>query len=511
MSGSLTHADARLPARFLTISNRCAPVIWGAFPAAQVIHLPVMIALDGGHLTSSDIALLAGRGATVEVTVPARLRVAESHDFAERVSRQRAVYGRTTGVGANRTDAVADPARHAVGLLRSHATSAGSLRSAERVRAMLVVRLNQLAAGGSGASPALLDGLLAMLDADALPLVREYGSVGTGDLSALATTALALAGEGATSVPLPLFVAMGAHDALPFMSSNAATIGDSALAVVALRSCADAATVVAALTFAAVDGNDEAFSAAMERTTPFPGARAVARRMRGLVGELGPAARIQDPFSLRTIPQVHGAFLDALDRVDQVVTAMANAPAENPVIVPGLGIAHHGGFHGAYLAQALDAVASALAQSAQLTFARCCLLNDPALTTLPAFLSDGTPGASGAMAVEYVAASLLGALRLLAMPAGLQSVTLSRGVEDDASFASIAAAKLLAAVADYRTLVACELVVTVRAVRMRGVAFASDSPLRGAMATCADLDASVSDRDLTVDLEVAETLLDLLR
>lgn len=470
-----------------------------------------MITLDGGHLTSSDIALLAAPGATVEVAAQARHRVAESHDFAEQVSTQRAVYGRTTGVGANRTDAVADPARHALGLLRSHATSAGPLRSAERVRAMLVVRLNQLAAGGSGASPALLDGLVAMLNADALPLVREFGSIGTGDLSALATTALALGGEGATSVPLPLFVAFGTHDALPFMSSNAATIGDSALAVVALRGYADAAMVVAALTFAAIDGNDEAFGETMERTTPFPGARAVARRMRGLVGGLGPAARLQDPFSLRAIPQVHGAFLDALDRLDQVVTAMANAPAENPVIVPGVGIAHHGGFHGAYLAQALDAMASALAQSAQLTFARCCLLNDPALTTLPAFLGDGTPGASGAMVVEYVAASALATLRSLAAPAAVQSVSISRGVEDDASFASLAATQAHAAFEGYRTLLGCELVVAVRAVRMRGVAFAPDSPLRAALATCADLDASVADRDLTDDLAVAETLLDLLR
>jgi histidine ammonia-lyase len=466
-----------------------------------------MIALDGSHLASSDIAVVAAGTAGVEVTVEARLRVAESHEFAEQVSTERPVYGRTTGVGANRTDTVADPATHALALLRSHATSAGPLRSAERVRAMLVVRLNQLAAGGSGASPALLDGLLAMLGADALPSVREFGSIGTGDLAALATTALALGGEGATSAPLPLFVALGPHDALPFMSSNAATIGDSALALVALRAYADAAMVTAALTFAAVDGNDEAFSDTMERTTPFPGARAVARRMRGLVGDLGPAARIQDPFSLRTIPQVHGAFLDALDRLDHVVTAMANAPAENPVIVPGVGIAHHGGFHGAYLAQALDAVASALAQSAQLTFARICLLNDPALTQLPAFLGDGTPGASGAMVVEYVAASVLAAVRLLAAPVGLQSVTLSRGVEDDASFASIAAGKLLAAVANYRTLLACELVVGVRAVRMRGYAGGVDTELAAALAACSDLDATTADRDLTADISMAESLL----
>ena len=466
-----------------------------------------MIALDGGHLASSDIAAVASGALSVEVSAEARLRVAESHEFAAKVSVERPVYGRTTGVGANRTETVADPGEHALALLRSHATSAGPLRSAERVRAMLVVRLNQLAAGGSGVSPTLLDGLLAMLDADALPLVREFGSIGTGDLSALATTALALGGEMSTSAPLPLFIALGRHDALPFMSSNAATIGDSALVLAALRASADAAMVVAALTFAAVDGNDEAFSELMERTTPFPGAQAVARRMRGLVSEVAPAARIQDPFSLRTLPQVHGAFLDALDGLDHVVTKLANAPAENPVIVPGVGIAHHGGFHAAYLGQALDAVASALAQSAQLTYARICLLNEPALTTLPAFLSDGTPGASGVMVVEYVAASVLATLRLLATPAGVQSVTLSRGVEDDASFASLAAAKVLAAVESYRTVLACELVVAVRAVRMRGLAIGDDTALGSALSACRDLDTATADRDLTSDIDTAEALL----
>jgi histidine ammonia-lyase len=480
-----------------------------------------VIALDGERLTTADIVAIAHRREPVAVTPEARARVAASHEFAAQIASERPVYGRATGVGANRTQPVDDPAAHARGLLRSHATSAGPFRSPERIRAMLGVRLNQLAAGGSGANPAVIDGLLAMLDADALPRVRELGSIGTGDLSALATTALALAGEGPTSNPLPVVVAFGVDDALPFLSSNAATIADAALALVELRRLASAALVIAALTFAAVDGNAEAFAEAVERVTPFAGAQTVARQMRRLV-EPGRAptggsvnapahtpARIQDSFGLRVLPQVHGAFIDALARVDDVITAMANAPSENPVALPEVGLAHHGGFHAAYLVQALDAVASALAQSAQLNLARLVMLNEPSVTTLPAFLGDGTAGASGVMVVEYVAASALGALRAFATPAGLQTVTLSRGVEDDASFASLAAVNAMAAAPTYRALLACELVAAVRAVRMRSLDLAA-SPLGAAISVCASLETATADRDLTVDIEVATSLVDAL-
>jgi histidine ammonia-lyase len=472
-----------------------------------------VIALDGGGITAGEIAAIARREASVAVTPLARARVAASHEFAVRVSAERPVYGRTTGVGANRNEQVVDPVEHAHALLRSHATSAGPLRSPERVRAMLAVRLVQLAAGGSGASPAVLDGLVAMLDADALPPIRELGSIGTGDLSALATTALALSGERPTSNPLPFRVALGVDDALPFLSSNAATIGDAALALVDVRRCAYATVVIAALTFTAVDGNAEAFAEALERVTPFAGATWVAQQMRALVNPASAPARIQDSFGLRALPQVHGSLIDALARLDDVVTAMANAPSENPVALPGVGLAHHGGFHAAYLVQALDSALAALAQSAQLTLARISVLNEPANTTLPAFLSDGTPGASGVMVIEYVAASALGTLRGLAVPGGVQSVTLSRGVEEDASFASLAARGALTAAQTYRTLVACELVAAVRAVRMRrdrdrgrdyGRALASVLEL------CGGLDDALVDRDLTPDIEIADALVDAL-
>ena len=200
-----------------------------------------------------------------------------------------------------------DPESQALPLLRSHATSSGALRSSQRVRAMLVVRLNQLAADGNGISPQVLDALASMLATDALPPVREGGSVGTGDFAALATTALVLCGEVPSTPPVPSTIEFGPGDALTFMSSNAAVLADAALAVADLDRLSRSALVIAAMDFAAVRGNPEAFSPAVEVATPFPGSRWVSRTMRELIEPEVTAARIQDSFSLRTFPQVHGA------------------------------------------------------------------------------------------------------------------------------------------------------------------------------------------------------------
>ncbi|MGH8962959.1 MAG: aromatic amino acid lyase [Jatrophihabitantaceae bacterium] len=466
-----------------------------------------MIALDGTSLTAADVAALALQRERAEVTPAARERVRASAEFAQQAASERPIYGRSTGVGANRDVLLADPAMQAIALLRSHATSAGPLRSPERVRAMLAVRLNQLATGGSGASVAVFDALAVMLERDALPPVRELGSIGTGDLSALAVTGLALVGEVATEPPLAP-IELGIGDVLPLMSSNAATLGDAALAVAALRTLAEAAVRVSALTFAAVDGNLEAFAPAVEAVTPFPGSRRVCRMLRALIGEGTSAARIQDPFGLRALPQVHGALLDRIDAADEVTTAMVNAPSENPVLLPGVGVAHHGGFHAAYLAQALDAARIAIAQTGALSLARVTMFNEPAITGLPAFLGDGTPGASGVMVVEYVAASALAVLREAGTPVSIQTVTLSRGVEEHASFASLAAAAALQTIDSYRTLLACELVAAVRCLRMRAIAI--PDRLAGAASLLAAIGRSIADRDLTDELAAAEAVLDEL-
>lgn len=460
-----------------------------------------MIHVDGTGLTLADIAGAAAVPARVRLTEAATARVAASHEFAELAASGRPIYGRSTGVGANRVLALSDPDVQAIDLLRSHATSAGAPRSPERVRAMLLIRLNQLAAGNSGASPGVLEALAAMIESDALPAVRELGSIGTGDMSALAATALALHDR----------VPFGRGDALPFISSNAATIADAALALDGLRSLARATLVVAAVSFDGVRGNAEAFSPAVESITPFPGARTVCRTVRELIGTGREPARIQDPFGLRALPQVHGALLDGLDHLEAVVLTLANTGSENPTLSPDLGVAHHGGFYVAGLAQLLDLVKLATAQTAQLALDRLTMLDEPALTGLEPFLGDGTPGASGTMIVEYVSASALAELRALATPASLHTTTLSRGVEEDASFASQAARQALDAVAHFRTVLAAELVAAVRCARLheqrdQQAGATGHQVLR----LCSGLSSSMHDRDLTDDLDLAHELVDQL-
>ncbi|WP_196073225.1 aromatic amino acid lyase [Nakamurella alba] len=472
------------------------------------------IAITGTDLDIAGVFAVSRSVAGAVLADAGRANIEASWRFAIDEATRRPLYGRSTGVGANRTVPVTgDRTAHALDLLRSHATSAGAPRSADRVRAMLVIRLNQLAAGGSGAGPGLADGLVGMLRADALPVVREWGSIGTGDLSALATTALTLLGElptvdGRTLPPVPF----EGPDGLAFISSNAATLADAALGTTELLVLARACLGIAALTFAAVDGNAEAFAPAVRQATPFPGVGVVCASMRRLVGEgdARPPARIQDPFGLRALPQVMGPVLDALSGANAVLVRMINAPSENPVLLPPTDtapgqVAHHGAFYASYLQSALDGLNLAVAQSGQLVMARLATLIEPAFTGLAPFLSDGTPGASGVMVCEYVAASALGELRAAAQPAGLQTVTLSRGVEEDASFASLAASATRRMAGPLRTLLAAELVAAVRAHRMRAASVTG--PVGELLEVCAALPAATEDRDLTEDLRIAEELL----
>jgi histidine ammonia-lyase len=467
-----------------------------------------MIRIDGQHLSTAQIAGAAGGPLTVEVSEQALDRVARSHQQAVLAARLRPIYGLSTGVGANRSVDVEPDTAGAQGLLRSHATSAGVPRSADRVRAMLVIRLNQLCAGGAGLRPVVVRALAEMINADALPVIREFVGIGTAELSALAGTALALQDRSPASDRL----VFGPHDALPFISSNAAALSDAALAAHRLGTGARAALTVAALSFAAVSGNAEAYAAPVEQATPMPGARAACRVMRALVGAPEPA-RIQDPYGLRALPQGHGMLLDALSGLTATIDAFVNAPSENPSILPDGSVAHHGGFHAGYLALACDAAAIAAVQSGQLALNRLTYASEPNHTGLEPFLGDGTPGASGVMVVEYVAAAALGDLRAAAAPAATQSITLSRGIEDTASFASLAARQLLTAAERYELLVACELVAAVRALRMagaRGGGSALTGPQAQALELCAGLPDGVVDRDLTPDLELGQRLVPAL-
>jgi len=464
-----------------------------------------VIRIDGRSLVGADVTAAVAGPLTVQISDDALERVLRSHQQAVLAGRQRPIYGLSTGVGANRTVDVEPDTAGAQGLLRSHATSAGPARSADRVRAMLVIRLNQLCAGGAGVRPDVVTALAELINADALPCIREFVGIGTAELSALATTALAI--QDRSMEPGHTQLVFGPHDALPFISSNAAALSDAALAARCFVSSARAGLVIAALSFAAVRGNAEAYAAPVELATPMPGARTTCRLMRTLVGAPEPA-RIQDPYGLRALPQGHGILLDALGALSGTIDAYCNAPSENPSILADGSVAHHGGFHAGYLALACDTAAIAAVQSGQLSLNRLTYVSEPNHTDLEPFLGDGTPGASGVMVVEYVAAAVLGELRAAAAPASTQSITLSRGIEDTASFASLAARQLLTAADRYELLVACELVAALRAVRM------STPPLTAyqlqAVELCAELSAELADRDLTGDLEIAQRLIPAL-
>jgi histidine ammonia-lyase len=475
---------------------------------------PAPATLDGTGLSCEEVRSIARDAAPVAVAGAGLERARLARDAVHAVMATQPVYGRTTGVGANRSIAVQDGG-HGLRLLRSHAGGAGPLLAAPLARAMLVVRLNQLAAGGSGVDPSLLPVLAEVLNRGLFPPVRTVGAIGTGDLGALASTALCLIGErpwlgglGATLPPYDLDPA----DALAFMSSNAATIGEAALAAADLSGLIAATPVLAALSFLVVRGSAEPYAAEVQRARPHRGQAEVAARMRALLAgqDLKPA-RIQDPYGYRALPQAHGPAVDAVRELRQVLAVEMNAAAENPLVDSvSERVFHNGNFYTAYLGLALDSARLALFQTAALSATRLGTLVEPRLTGLRPFLASDVPASSGVLALEYVAHSALADIRRLASPATLGTAVLSRGLEDLADFSTQAARATTDTVASYRIVLACELVAAVRGLRLRRLVPAP-GPLRDAYELAAPvLDDRIADRPLDADIDAAEGLLSTL-
>ncbi|MBW8702944.1 Histidine ammonia-lyase [Streptomyces sp. MBT84] len=476
-----------------------------------------LVILDGVGLGVEDVVRLAEGAARPVPGTEAMKRVEESWDAARQIAATGRVYGRSTGVGANRTEDVPTEAAagHGLRLLRSHAGAIGEELPARQVRAMLAVRANQLLAGGAGLRPSVVTALCDALESGAYPVVNEFGSVGTGDIAALAQAGLALAGEhpwkgAGAPQPQPL----DNNDALAFISSNALTLGQAALALHELRGLVGATQVVAALSLLAVDGSHEAYAAPVHAARPHRGSAEVARRMRRLIGAADrptpPLGRIQDPYGFRCLPQIHGPAHDAADALEEVLAIEINAAAENPLISPeDMAAYHHGGFYQAQLALALDHFRLAVTQVARLSTSRLSTLNEPAYTRLRPFLADNEPASSGVMILEYAAGAALGDLRAFSAPASLGHAVLSRGVEEQASFASLAARQTLRACSAYRLVVGCELVAAVRALHLRGLRPEPELPVGRALELAESvLEADLADRPLTDDVTAAARLLD---
>ncbi len=427
------------------------------------------------------------------------------------------VYGRSTGVGANKTtEARLDRVEQGMDLLRSHSVQSGSPYSQSEVRAMVAVRLNQLCNPGSGIETRILEGLCNVLSSETLPTIKRFGAVGTADLSALANLGLAMVGEK-DGIPKDLQIEpISSESALPLISSSAMTIGSAILICDRLRKILAAETVAYALTLAAAKGNLSPFTQSAIDAVCVETTSAVAAQVLYYIQDCKwEPKQIQDIYALRAFLPARASTMRSLDRLEQQAVALANCAQENPLFpIADLqgdslmgtryGVIHHGAFLETALAHELDGMALSLAQEVPLMLSRITMLNDSRHTGLPRFLAPRQAGTSGTMIVEYVAASAAGEIYTAASPAGAYSAVLSNGLEEDASYATTSAGKLQRAVDALETIVACELLEAVRACHIGGTdaELPEDGPLAKSIAmTDTKISKDMDDRSLSDDLE----------
>lgn len=467
-----------------------------------------MTILDGTALSIDEVLRLGAQARPqLELADEARRRVADSWMLATELAGSRPVYGRTTGVGANRDTTVAQDVSSDLRLLRSHATGSGDPLPRVTVRMALLIRLNQLLRGGSGIHPDALDALLAALAGDRMPTVHAAGAIGTGDLSALGEIALALLGDGTAQDRDPLW-RLHAGDALPFLSSNAVTIATACAEIARLRRWQEQHASVAALSFLAVRASRESLQPAVQAARPQHGQAQAASAVRALLADCdAPSRRVQDSYGFRAYPQVTGALLDAAAALEHVVGTDIVSASENPLIdLESRDAFHNGNFHGIPLALAADRVKLALTSVGQLSVARLTDISDPDMTGLTSFLAD-TPGASGVMLLEYNQAAAQADLRQNAQPATLGAVVISRGVENHSSFSTQAVSQLRRCLDAAFDVLACELVAAVRALELHGDRVAG--PLAAFVERLAPLIGhDPADRPLTADLAAARSFLE---
>ena len=493
------------------------------------------VRLDGPGVTIADVVAVARGGAVVELTDAAVERMAASRSIVERLAGGEPTYGVSTGFGALATVTI-PPERRAdlqAALVRSHAAGMGPPVEVEVVRAMVFLRARTLALGFSGARPVVAERLLALVNADIAPLVPEYGSLGaSGDLAPLAHAALAMLGEGDVQVGgevdgevVPAAEALAAAGLEPLVLADkeglALTNGTDGILGQLCLACHDAAAllstadVTAALTVEGLLATDRAFAADLLALRPQPGQAVSAANLRALLAGSPIVAshrtddlRVQDAYSVRCTPQVHGAARDTLAHVVTVAEAELASAIDNPMVMPDGRVESGGNFHGAPLGFVADFLAIALAEVGAIAERRIDrVLDHHRSHGLPPFLADDPGVDSGMMIGQYTAAGLCAENRRLAAPASVDSLPTSGMQEDHVSMAWGAVRKLRRVVDNVRRILAVELTVSGRAVDLR-------APLVPAVGTGAALAALRSkvpgpgpDRFLSPELAAAEELL----
>src|SRR6184192_388845 len=464
-----------------------------------------MILLDGSSLSLEQLLNIADGAERVGLTPEARTRVRASRDVVERRARgDEPAYGINTGFGSFADVKIAPEALNLLqlNLLRSHAAGLGAPLPARTVRATMALRANVLAKGFSGIRVETLDALLALLNKGVHPRVPSRGSVGaSGDLAPLAHLALVLIGEGeavfgrsAESLALHDVgrafqasqtmpgrealkraglkpIALGPKEGLALINGTQPSTAVLALALSAAEQLARAADVAAALSIDALRGSLHPFEARIHEARPFAGQIASAgnieRLMRGSAINKSHehCGRVQDAYSLRCAPQVHGATREALRFVRELVEIEINSATDNPMVFAAADeIVSGGNFHGAPIAIGADLLASALVPLATISERRTARLVDPALSGLPAFLTRDGGLQSGLMLAQVTASAVASELKTLAHPAGIDTIPTSANKEDHVSMSMAAALKAERAVNRAREVVAIEMLCACQAI-----------------------------------------------
>lgn len=489
------------------------------------------IALSGPGVTAADVVRVARHHTPVALTADAIERMTVSRSIVERLAEGEPVYGISTGFGALATVAIPADKRAALqlALVRSHAAGMGDPVETEVVRAMTFLRARTLALGYSGTKPATARALVDLLNHGIHPLVPEYGSLGaSGDLAPLAHVALALIGEGEVEMGGEILSAAVALDragleplvlaekeGLALTNGTDGILGMLCLAVEDARLLLKSADVVAALTVEAMLATDRAFAADLLALRPHPGQAASAANLRRLLAESPLVAshlvddpRVQDAYSIRCTPQVHGAARDTLTHTHAVIERELAAAIDNPMVLPDGRVESGGNFHGAPLGHVADFLAISLTDASSIAERRMDRMLDRNRSHgLPPFLAADPGVDSGLMIGHYTAAGMVEENRRLSTPASVDSYPTSGMQEDHVSMAWGAARKLRAVIDNFARILAVELVIAARGVELRAP-IAGPAPATGAV--IARLRHTVPgagpDRYLSPDLRAAETL-----
>jgi histidine ammonia-lyase len=452
-----------------------------------------MLQLNGQSLTIQQIADVAARRAHVGLSAEARERVERARTVVEQiVDEGRTVYGVNTGFGKLSDVSIdrSDLRQLQLNLVRSHSCGLGDPLSDEEARAMLLLRANVLASGFSGARPLVIDTLIAMLEKGVTPVIPEKGSVGaSGDLAPLAHLALAAIGEGEVFYEggrVPSAVALEragvealeleVKEGLALLNGTQAMGAVGGLALYRAERLVRLADVAGAMTLEALRGTPVAFDARIHDARPHPAQIAVAAHLRELLRDseirkshLDNDPRVQDAYSLRCMPQVHGAVRTALAHAREVVEIESGSATDNPLVFSDTGEVLSGGnFHGAPLALVFDYAAIALTDLVSITERRIDRLVNPDTNEgLPPFLTAQPGISSGFMMLQVTAVALLSEAKVLAHPASVDNVPTDGGKEDHVSMGMTSATKLRSVVKLAEMTTAIELMTAAQALDYR--------------------------------------------